>query len=493
MSNNTELVYREISCQKAVSGSDFARGVQDYNWSVGAPSAWIPSKSYFRATLKITEGAAGTTQPNYQDQLAFADNACSALFNNVYMRAGGQDISSIVNYVPQASSAKMRLQKSGAWLDTVGKTHLLEPDLQKRVNQVSTKTQLDAFGTVDYVDVGDATHFDTATCAITADTGAVAGVNTAFNAIGLAVGDYLVVEGVRYTIKTITDATTVVVNPRPAANIAATADCYALKCRGNDGGARNTLFATFQPPIGIFDHAAPMGSGDYRIQLNPNANFETSIVETLRPNAVHGTDYKVEVLDIKFYVAIIKASIPSGVEKLHLMEAQVQSKTAPASGTLDFTVPSSTRAISIFVQSGTAGANPNLPPTMFKCVDGSEKNLTSLQITYANTTKPSTRWESSFSATDNKLQQRYIDTQIESGMLHNPGGCESFGDWLKRGPLVHYSFAKDSEDRSTQVQLSTTYDALEAGANLFIVAWYTRAVEITTSNGAVVEVRSLAV
>ena len=49
----TEHNYREISCQKAVGGEDFVRGSQDFNFSIGAPSVWIPCKSYFKVTLTI--------------------------------------------------------------------------------------------------------------------------------------------------------------------------------------------------------------------------------------------------------------------------------------------------------------------------------------------------------------------------------------------------------------------------------------------------------
>jgi len=89
--------------------------------------------------------------------------------------------------------------------------------------------------------------------------------------------------------------------------------------------------------------------------------------------------------------------------------------------------------------------------------------LESLQITYANTTKPSTRWSSSFSKVQNgaagnpsinEMQQRYNDSLQESGLLMSSGGAETFKDYLARGPYYHYSFTRDSEDKSTQVQIS---------------------------------------
>ena len=118
----TELIYREISCQKSVIGADFDRGNQDYNFSMGNPTCRIPSKSYFRVTLKLsaTDDTLGAgVQPKVSNQLAFADNVAACLYNNAYFKAGGQDVSSIVNYIPQASALLHRTSKSRAWLNSI--------------------------------------------------------------------------------------------------------------------------------------------------------------------------------------------------------------------------------------------------------------------------------------------------------------------------------------------------------------------------------------
>ena len=153
----TELVYREISCQKAVNGNNFSQGNQDFSFSIGNPTAWIPSKSYFRVRASTAAGGGAViapAQPVTGDQLAFADDAMACLYNNVYFRAGGQDVSSIVNYVPQAHALKTRVMKSGAWLNSVGKSaYMLEADFQKRVTQVAADSILYAEGQGEYVSV----------------------------------------------------------------------------------------------------------------------------------------------------------------------------------------------------------------------------------------------------------------------------------------------------------------------------------------------------
>jgi hypothetical protein len=368
--------------------------------------------------------------------------------------------------------------------------------------------------------VGDATHQLTGTVAITAATGAIVGVNTAL--LQLDIGDTLVLKGVPYTCTvkpTAADGTDGRVLPKPSADIGANADAYIIKNKRRDGGQRNKVFVLWQPPIGIFDHDGVLGAGDWRISLNPSSNYKQSAVETRQgTDTVAATQaqtadagYNLTINSVKFYCATVKASIPQGISTLYLMESMVQSK--PISGKdqqFEFTVPSSTRALTIFLQSNKAGSNPRFPPSMFKLpVDAtalveSDLLMESLQITYANTTKPSTRWSSSYSkvqnggagnASVNELQQRYNDSLQESGLLMSSGGSETFKDYLARGPYYHYSFTRDSEDKSTQVQISAKvgFDPANVPANLFIVAWYSRGIEISTTNGQIQEVRGLSV
>ena len=131
------------------------KGVMDFNFSTGAPTGWIPSKSYFRIEMKLN--GAGGNQPTISQQLAFADSACANLFDNVYFKGAGQDISSAVNYVAQSAALKNRLQKSGAWLQSVGKSaYMLNADFQERVAAVSSDDRLNASSQQEYAAVADA-------------------------------------------------------------------------------------------------------------------------------------------------------------------------------------------------------------------------------------------------------------------------------------------------------------------------------------------------
>ena len=393
----SEYNWREISCQSSVRGADFALGVQDYSFNIGHPNAWIPSRSYFKVDMTLTQGGSGNTKPK---TVALAENAVSCLYNGASFSMGGREVSGVRGFVPQVQTAKTRLQTTYGWQRSVGKAaYGIESDYTTRLDEMTVQ---------------------------------------------------------------------------------------------------NTVSRIWQPPIGIFKHDQPMGAGDYRFQLNPSANYARAAVEdptdrTLVPFgtalANNVTDYRLEITNVRLFVCTVKMSIPTGVQTLELTECKALSM--PVSSQLDFTVPSGTFAMTVFVQDKDAGTNNTLPPTRFRVEDASDRKLTALQLTYANITKPSTRWGSKFDPADtNQIQQRYLETHLESGLIHSQGGAETLKDYLERGMMYHFSFDKDSEDKSTQVQLSTEFSAVPADAHVFLLAFYKQKVEITTNNGYTVNVRN---
>ena len=199
--------------------------------------------------------------------------------------------------------------------------------------------------------------------------------------------------------------------------------------------------------------------------------------------------------------------IPDSSRTIDLREMSIQSKTLNTN--LQFSVPPSTYAISVFIQDQSAGSSPLAPPSMFKIQDNGDLYLKNIQISYASMTKPSTNWDSNYESSQTSiagaltrsailtLQQRYRDTYEESGLDTQLAGMESVSDWLRRGPFYHFNFMRDVNNKSTEVQLNTTYSgpglAKQAAprmqtARCFIVAHYRNVVQITTASGLIVAV-----
>ena len=97
-------------------------------------------------------------------------------------------------------------------------------------------------------------------------------------------------------------------------------------------------------------------------------------------------------------------------------------------------MPSSTRALSVFMQDARAGKHTGCPPSKYHIagdVPSSKSTLTlrNYQIQYANMTKPTVRYDSLHNANVDTLQQRYINGALESGQFFNPSGLESYRTW----------------------------------------------------------------
>lgn len=419
--------YRQITCKRSVGGNNFSQGIMDYDFSIGGNTVFNPSKSYFRIGVRLT-GAAGV--PVLANDLTFANFCPGNLFDNCYFYAGGQNVSSIVNYAPQAHATAYRLKKSGAWLSTIGKdAYGIDSSFFSRQSKSSSDGQAR--------DAADPGH--------------------------------------NFPV---------------------------------DDPDQSVVYFMYQPPLGIMEHNKPLGAGDYRFQFNPNANYKTAAVESNVANKAgdiaddgNTTDFVVESMEL--YICTEKMDVsPTGTDLLHLLEHQVQSKPISAAGeqNYDFTIPPSTRALSIFVQSSKSGTNTLCPPSSFITLNpggtakaNDQNSLRSFQITYANVTKPPTRWTSEFGANTQKLSQRYLDTQIESSQAFSSGGCQTFQQWKNDGALIHYGWARDASDRSTQLQLQIDFASMEPNANLFVVAHYSRTVEMQVSNGFISSVSSLSI
>jgi nuclear transport factor 2 (NTF2) superfamily protein len=464
-------------------------------------------------------------QPDESKQIAFADNVVSCLYDNISCKGGSQDLSSLVSYCPQASMLRQRMTKSGAWLRSQGKDVWgLDPSFKSRVQTIS-KGNL-PIDELYKTNVGTSTHEYDRTLAVVAATGVVTGVDTDFDgsvaaAADLAagapyapavplvqVGDICVIPltiggYTEHVVTVVTNATTLTILPSVSADVGATTNIFFVR-HTEEQSRKNTQTILWKPPVGLFD-AEKLGAGDYRISLNPNARYKQSSIECVSNLPVYNSlaaangTFNFEVLDVKLYVSLSKENVPiSGLEPIRLQEQHLQSK--PITGletSMDFSVPPSTQMLAFFVQSGKTGADLRFPSTKFKSEHNYDMALESFQLTYANQSRPSTRWATEYKDLNGATQgistfaQRYNDTFSECGLSDLQGGTETMSEWIKRGPFYCYRFDRDTNDKSTQVQLQIKFREYFPNTNIILCAYYDKAITIAYSNGMINEVRSL--
>ena len=286
----------------------------------------------------------------------------------------------------------------------------------------------------------------------------------------------------------------------------------------------------FQPPIGIFSESNAISGGDFKISLNPSPSYATNGIQSIMPLR-EGTgglpaniayDYKLFIKNVKFYVATIKSDVsPTGVIPLTLIEMAVLNKTLNQSGglqNLDFTVPPSTLAITVFVQGGDAGTQTVVPATKFYLQgDGTgaypnstslnpltglpvglynniANNVQNIQVTYGSITKTQTLYSSAYNSNSgvNNNIQRFLQSIQYSGKITSDGGSENHPQYLERGNYWHFDFSKDKNDTSSYVNVQISFNRdIGQSQNLFIVAHYSRQCEIAYENGFITQVVSV--
>jgi hypothetical protein len=509
-------------------------------------------------------------RPSVADAISLADHFGSTLYNNAFFRAGNSDVSLITQYIPQAGVLKSRLDKSGAWTHNIGRivTHD-DPDFNRRRQYVSIdgKFHEDGLEPLQYtarklykqdgtllnsilwqytatggllsftfnsatmtdpflsgIQVGDVVQFTAAATLVP-----VAAAYDAFFRIDSVVTGsifsppvYQTVNGAIYQF--------VVTPVRGTKNLDIAAPAVGtptfIYAAHDPACGSNITQVMFQPPIGIFSEANAISGGDFKISLNPSPNFKINGVQSLRALQPYSSlqllgDYDLIIKDVRFYVATINSDVtPTGVIPLSLVEMAVLNKTLNSqngggSQNLDFTVPPSTLAITVFVQGASAGTNTIVPATKFylqtgdgdpypaglnvnqineSLIDNLANNLQQIQVTYGSITKTQTLYNSQYSGLEgvNKNIQRFLQSIQYSGKIVSEGGAESQPQYLERGNYWHFDFSKDKNDTSSYVNVQLAFNGtIGTGNNLFIVAHYSRQCEISYENGFITQVISV--
>jgi hypothetical protein len=524
--------------------------------------------------VEIGTDEATFRRPSVADGIAFADHFGSTLYNNAFFRAGNSDVSFITQYIPQAGVLKSRLDKSFAWSKSIGRIVTQDDaDFERRRQYISIdgKFHDDGLKPLQYTkrntynisgEQQTATAVDGSTWEYLAASGELTYVqgaatptdNVSLQTTGVQVGDIIqlgsavdlntptnkyfeilsIVRGPEIDSVTyipITTTTRFVVKPvRNTTNASLTpafGSTFTIWAAHDPACGFNRTQIMFQPPLGIFSEANAISGGDFKISLNPSPNYQVNGVQSLRAmqpflSAQSPGDFKLVINDVKFYVATINSDVsPTGVIPLSLVEMAVLNKTMNSSigsQNLDFTVPPSTLAITVFVQGSNAGTTTTLPSTKFyfqgdkgaidttknvngisgALIDNDANNLQQIQVTYGSITKTQTLYDSAFYNTPdvgvNRNIQRFLQSIQYSGKIVSDGGAECQPQYLERGNYWHFDFHKDKNDTSSYVNVQLGFsnpevgNSLGEGQNLFIVAHYSRQCEISYENGFITQV-----
>lgn len=487
----------QVNCQRSIAGSEFISGSQDFLFNVSGNQKWSPARSYFRLRCSLRKDA-GIVQPLASDRLAFAENFVANLYSNIYCYIGNVDISSVTQFCGQAGMIRNRLSKTKPWLDSIGKSsYYLVPSLEERINSLSSDALPDGtftrtnrttlgFDALNQVAIVAATGVLTFTANVGADP---PNTNVAFRA-----GDVIALSGSYYTVTVVNANKTMTVSPKPSANIvAATLDFDRIRFKVPTSN-KNEIEILFQPPVGLFNTSAVLPSGSYRISMMPHSNLIGAVQSDAAK--VYGTDYNINIESLHFFMSVFRSetSFDSGTYYLGLDEWNIQQKAivgGAAQNSLNFTLPASTVGIATFAQSTVSGADTRVPPGVFTNLANDTLDLRHLQITYANTSKPNTDWDSEYQTTKNHLISRYHETYTNCDLVKY--SCETFDDWVNRGGLYYFNWVRSADDRSTECQLTCSFGTLADATRMFVASAYRNVIKVNVSSGFITSVQKLSV
>ena len=90
-----------------------------------------------------------------------------------------------------------------------------------------------------------------------------------------------------------------------------------------------------------------------------------------------------------------------------------------------------------------------------------------------------------------RLYQRYVQTALESGQFFQMTACDTFEEWMERGPIFHETFSKSADNLSTRAHVIVNYGQISTDSRLFLVSHYSRVVKIIRQKGLIVNVISM--
>ena len=101
--------YQEVQALKSIAGDQFGNGEIVYRWTFGSNKYWIPNKSYFKVTCKLTDNAGNKIEVT--DNLALSMNSVPQLFQSMQYKIADQMVSQITENLAQVDSIKNRMKK----------------------------------------------------------------------------------------------------------------------------------------------------------------------------------------------------------------------------------------------------------------------------------------------------------------------------------------------------------------------------------------------
>jgi hypothetical protein len=228
------------------------------------------------------------------------------------------------------------------------------------------------------------------------------------------------------------------------------------------------------------DHAMP--TGRYELVLNPQTSttFQKRAIQSIIADKVPTLgstvgDFKFDVVDFYMYTSVVDGPrVDDMTYLLDLNQTRCQSEKIDNTsfGQKNMDVSPSTSALTVAYQDLRSGQDTRVSPSIFKSYDAAlntqadvseELKLDRLFINFAGVNRPQPDASPFFRSGVDNTVQRYVDSQINSGAMHDTGGTETIQEFHQRGSYYHLAWPRDGSDQSTRVSV---HQGFQTGADV---------------------------
>ena len=550
--------YRQVTASKDVTNQAFYQGVQQFRFESSGNTWFVPSMSYFRlrCSLYQVRNDGEQVRPILSGKDIAPNMGLAAnLFKSVEVHLNGHTLERITEQLPQIDALKTRMRNTGSWLDQVGKTtNFWEPSFTKRREQVCVDGYLGASPLSEpeygpwltqaqaqfHQDHRFRYYRDTAL--VEFDPNEQGAIDVQHGRMALREGDRLRHDDVTLKVKSVVDATHVLVTCEgtgPEGNRDVDHEeeddqgvnnwqVQKLSTAANNQARGQSSFEiVWRPPLGFFDieHAIPPG-GTWSIEFNPanvldaQKNVVESLLEDLpvaselvgQDDPANAFDFGVD--EFFFYVYTLESNrFDHGDWFLDLQNTRCQLQNMPTNAMSltqkTFDVPGKTTALTLAFQDQGPSSDTRCSRSKFKIrpapvdpageistQEGQDLLLERFFIEYGNEQKPVPDFDGRYSKalantyepTHNFLVHRYVDSLMQANLFHTDGGAESYDDWIRRGPFYHFRWPKDAMEKSTRVTVNFKFARPFAAGfehQVMLFSQWRTAYKITHRNGRV--------
>ena len=203
--------------------------------------------------------------------------------------------------------------------------------------------------------------------------------------------------------------------------------------------------------------------------------------------------------DIVFYIAVVDnhERVPDKMTYvLDLEETEVLPRKISGGSTVqeNFTVSKSSFALTVALQSKSAGRSTLFSPSRMIVQGDFQNELETLRVDFAGQSRPQPNAQPAFKQDGNShldhATYRYAETAVEDLAYYDTGGVQTKDEWRSMGPIYHFQWRRVGDDISTNVDVEVNYpNAFNAGEqeNLMLFHHFKRVIEMTIESGQVTQ------